>query len=352
MTTKPDNAAEDLTGRILKNKWKVLKRIYPKLGNSGGFFSVCYIVSDGEREAFLKAINFKAFFTLFPGRSIIEILQEQTSAFTYEVEILKKCKNKRLTKVAFVMDEGEEYLTEFTIPNVPYLIFELAEGDVRDRFTFSINIEASWKLASLHQVAVGLQQLHYINIGHQDLKPSNVLLYESGIISKLADLGRSLSTDLKAPHEKLGEFTGDMSYAPPEFLYGYYQPDLNLRIRATDMYLFGSLIVFYFTGTNMTALIGKNIDPSFKWDKWFGPFGDIIDYLKDGFYKSLGEFKSGFGNNNLGNELALIVEYCCFPDPMKRGFPKARSLYGNPYDFQRAISKLAILKKKAEMQLI
>jgi len=154
-------------------------------------------------------------------------------------------------------------------------------------------------LKSLHDVAVGLKQLHGVEIGHQDLKPSNVLLYKKGIISKIGDLRRSLCWDITAPHEDGGNFPGDFAYAPPEFLYRFIEPDFNLRVRATDMYLLGSLVVFYFTGANMTALIAKNMDVNFRWDKWGGSFFEVKDYLIDGFYKALKEFKSSISNADL-----------------------------------------------------
>ena len=94
-----DNAAHALEGLTLKNKWKVIKRLEPKPGATGGFFSVCYIVSDGNSDAFLKAINFKAFFQMFKGRPIMDILSEQTNAFKFERDLLLRCKAKNLSKV-------------------------------------------------------------------------------------------------------------------------------------------------------------------------------------------------------------------------------------------------------------
>ncbi|SDE21377.1 Protein kinase domain-containing protein [Mucilaginibacter pineti] len=350
-TAMIDNAAYALEGKLLKNKWKVKKRIEPKAGGTGGFFSVCYLVSDGDREAFLKAINFKAFFQLFSGRSIIEILSEQTNAFKFEKELLLRCKSKNLTKVSTILDEGEELVAGFTIANVPYLIFELADGDLRSRITFNNDVELAWKLSSLHNVSIGLKQLHGIDIGHQDLKPSNVLLYESGITSKIGDLGRSLCEHIDAPHEGDGNFTGDFSYAPPEFLYRFIEQDWSKKIRATDLYLFGSLVAFYFTGMNMTALIGKNIDRQFRWDKWGGSFDDVKDYLVDAFYKSINEIKAGISNTVLSDEIGKIIEMCCFPYPEKRGHPKSIKQKGNQYDFERITAKLDLLRKKAEMNV-
>ncbi len=347
MNQTQDNAAHALTGRHLNNGWIVTKKIEPKPGSTGGFFSFCYIVNNGEKDAFLKALNFNAFFQLFRGKSIVEIINEQTKAYQFEKELLLKCKNNRLSKVSMIIDEGEEFIEGYTISNVPYLIFEMAEGDVRSHMNFSKDIDLAWKLKSLHDVAVGLKQLHGIEIGHQDLKPSNVLLYDKGIVSKVGDLGRSLCSDIDAPHDNGKDFPGEFTYAPPEYLYRYVEPDWNKRVRATDMYLFGSLVTYYFLGANMTALIGKNLDPQFRWGKWGGSFLDVTDYLVDAFYKALKEFKGSISNQELAADLIEVLEYCCFPYPEKRGHPKAISQIGNQYDFQRVVSKFDLLSKKA-----
>lgn len=360
MKTKNDNAAQSLLGKKLEGGWTVTKKLEPKEGSTGGFFSVCYIVEKEGEEAFMKALNFQAFFQMFQGRPIVEIINEQTNAYKYERDLLMRCKNGRLSKVAMIMDEGEVTLKGYTIPNVPYLIFEMAEGDVRSHMNFSKDVEIAWKLQSLHNVAVGLKQLHNVEIGHQDLKPSNVLLFNEGVVSKIGDLGRSLCSDIKAPHENGGNFPGDFTYAPPEFLYRFIDPEWNFRVRATDFYLFGSLIVFYFLGANMTALIGKNLDSQFLWTKWRGTFKAVHDYLIDAFYRAIKEFKSGITNKELANELATILEYCCFPDPNRRGHPKSiqqsrdregnRKEYANQFDFQRIISKLDVLSRKANFE--
>ncbi|MBL7791195.1 MAG: protein kinase family protein [Saprospiraceae bacterium] len=350
MNQLQDNAANALKGKQLKNGWTVTKKIEPKPGSTGGFFSVCYVVNNGEKEAFLKALNFNAFFQMFKGKSVVDIINEQTKAYQFEKELLLKCKSNRLSKVSLIIDEGEEFIDGFVIPNVPFLIFEMADGDVRSHMNFSKDIDLAWKLKSLHDVAVGLKQLHGIKIGHQDLKPSNVLLYEKGFVSKVGDLGRSLCADIVAPHDNGKDFPGEFTYAPPEYLYPFVAPDWDKRIRATDMYLFGSLVTYYFLGTNMTALIGKNLDRQFRWGVWRGSYLDVKDYLIDAFYKALKEFKGSFSNQELANELAEVLEYCCFPNPEKRGHPKAIAQIGNQYDFHRVVSKFDLLARRATYQ--
>src|SRR5437879_7964713 len=82
---------------------------------------------------------------------------------------------------------------------VQYLIFELADGDIRKQLEFNDKIDMVWKLRTLHNTATGLQQLHSREIAHQDVKPSNVLSFGNQG-SKLGDLGRAAHKNHNAPH--------------------------------------------------------------------------------------------------------------------------------------------------------
>ncbi|NLN58228.1 MAG: protein kinase family protein [Gammaproteobacteria bacterium] len=223
--------------------------------------------------------------------------------------------------------------------------------DVRNKLSFAANLDNAWKLQSLHDIAVGLWQLHSTQITHQDLKPSNVLLYHDSTISKIGDLGRSLCESIHAPHDN-GKFTGDFRYAPPELLYGYYIEDASIRKYATDCYLFGSMVVFYFIGLNMTSLLAKNINKDFKWSKWRGAYKDVTAYVLEAFNSSITEFKSQIENETLRDELGKMVEYLCFPIPEKRGHPRSIYLKGNQYSMERFISRFDYLSKKAKFKLL
>jgi serine/threonine protein kinase len=346
-----DIAAHNLLNKKLKNEWTVVEKLEPKDGSTGGFFSVCYIVESVGQKAFLKALNFNAFFQMFPGQSIVRVLQEQTSAFEFEKELLLKCKNNKLTKVSMIIDEGEEIIGGFAIPNVPYLIFEMAEGDIRSNMKFSENVDIAWKTKSLHDVAVGLDQLHSIEIAHQDLKPSNILLYNSSSISKIGDLGRSLCSTIPAPHDDGFSFTGQINYSPPEFLYGYVQPNWHKRVKSTDMYLFGSLVTYYFLGINMTALISKHLDVRFRWTSFSGTFEEVEDYLVDAYSKCIEEITSELGRKEFAKDLVEIIEYCCYPIPEKRGHRKSILGIGNQFSYRRIVSRLDLIKRKAELKV-
>lgn len=350
-----NNAACNLEGQILNDRWKVIQKATKTESGTGGKFSVRYIVEDTRRggQAFLKALDYKAFFSRDRSADILTVIEQQNAAFLYERSVLLKCNGKKLSKVIQLFDTGQLYLENFQYPTVPYLIFEMADGDIRSKITFSNNLDTAWKLLSLHDVAVGLQELHSIGVSHQDLKPSNVLLYERGLVSKIADLGSSFCSDIKAPHDDpSGRFTGDGDYAPIEFLYRSILPDVDMRRRATDMYLFGNLIAFYFTGFNMTSLILKNLNKQFHWTNWKGHYSTVRDYLLPAFYKALQEFKSSIPNNLAADDLCKMLEQCCFPYPEKRGHPRAHELKGNPHSFERYITKLDVLRMKVELDLI
>lgn len=232
-----DNAAHNLMGCTLKTGWTVIEKITKTAGSTGSFFSVCYKVKKEEQICFLKAFDFARFLQISePGSSIMDVLSDMSTAYKYERDLSEHCKNGHVTKVSFVVDAGEEILPKFSISVVPYLIFDLAKGDVRDYIDFSNNLDLAWKLKSLHDIAVGLQQLHNVNVSHQDLKPSNILVFHKEC--KLGDLGRSICKDMDGPYNKM-QYTGDWNYAPPEMMYNYWNSDWNERVFATDCYLLG-----------------------------------------------------------------------------------------------------------------
>ena len=114
----------------------------------------------------------------------------------------------------------------------------MADGDVRRVLNNSQTVDLAWKLHSLHDIAVAIQQLHNIQVSHQDLKPSNILLFKEE--SKVGDLGRSTCAAIDSQYN-LMPYSGDLSYAPFEILYNQPLSDSQEQFFATDCYLLGSL---------------------------------------------------------------------------------------------------------------
>lgn len=341
------NAADALLGRSLKSGWRVVAKIPKPKGSTGSFFSVCYKVERDGEIAFLKAFDFAKFLQISePGRNVVDVMGDMITAFKYERDLSKLCRDKHVTKVSFVRDSGEETVPGFSVAIVPYLIFDLADGDVRSKLDFSNKLDFAWKLRSLHDIAVGLKQLHNIEVSHQDLKPSNILVFKKEC--KLGDLGRSMCRSMDGPYNHVS-FAGDFTYAPPEIMYGYYEADWHKRVFATDCYLLGSMVVFYFSGISMSALLRKHIPDNFSWERWRGSLDEVAPYILDGFSKALVEFESNITHEYFRHELRWMVERLCFPFPERRGHPRNIDSVGSNYSMERFISKFDLLVRKAEL---
>ncbi len=340
------NAAHSLEGAVINNDWLVKTKIERDVNQSGSNFSVGYIVEKEEKDYFLKAFDLAGFMAISSGNvNIMTVLNEMTNAYLYEKELSEHCQENHVTKVSFVIEDGVEMVNGYTLGTVPYLIFELADGDIRKAVDFSDELSYVWRLKSLHDIAIGLKQLHKINVSHQDLKPSNILVFDS--TSKICDLGRSVCNDINGPYNGLA-FTGDHNYSPPEIWYRFFEPDWKKRSYAIDCYMLGSLVVFYFSGISMSALLTKHIPISFRAENWNGAYNDVIPYLENAFSMALKEFSLNIQGEDIKSELSVLVEHLCNPFPEKRGHPKNISSKENSYGMERFISKLNILKYKAE----
>jgi serine/threonine protein kinase len=227
---------------------------------------------------------------------------------------------------------------------VYYLIFELANGDIRKELSFGGVISDAWKAKVLHQIAVALTQLHNNRIAHQDLKPSNVLSFNNDQSCKLADLGRSSSMNILAPTDALS-FPGDFNYAPPEYLYRHVPPDFHDRRFGSDAYLLGSMISFLFVGVSALTLTLDGVNNTLKPDTWIGEYSDVLPYLITAHTEATNSIKA-YLPIDFQDEISTIYFQLCHPDPYTRGYPEARKQVGRPIGIDRYVSKFNLLTCK------
>jgi serine/threonine protein kinase len=314
----------------------------------GGITSQGYLVesADGVR-AFLKALDYSA---AFPQQELTpRTLQAMMSAYLYERDLLLQCSDRGLSRVVTALASGNVRFADGPPPNVvEYLIFELADGDLARMAELGERFDVAWALRALHHLATGLEQLHRLGIAHQDLKPENVLLFDGA--PKLADLGRATRRGTSGPFDHL-EIPGDWGYAPPELLYGQVDADWDHRRLGCDAYLLGSMAVFFFTGSSMTALWTGELETRHRWLSWSGSFDQVMPYLRPAFDRAVAAFAAQVPRG-LAADLERIVRQLCEPDPRRRGHPRERTvLFGNPFRLDRYVAKFEHLAKRAEAGL-
>lgn len=349
-TMPPDgpirNPAEELLGLVLNGRWKVIEKIVRSPEATGGCFSVGYIIEDPSgHKAFLKALDFSK---AFKDEDLTKRVEEIAAAFNFEKDILKRCKQHRLNHVVFAIDEGTIKLPDYDLP-VPFLIFDKAEGDIRSLKKVEQAFDLAWTLRSLHQITVGVWQLHKIEIAHQDLKPSNVLVFEGDLL-KLADLGKSACKNMVAPHSNEA-IPGAWPYAPLEFLYGDISLDWECRRFGCDLYHLGSMVVFFFCQMKMTEILKTKVHQNHWWTKWPGSYREVLPYVTDAFEKALEEIGLSIPEE-IRPKMITAIRQLCEPDPRKRGHPLNRIGHSNPYSVERYMPLFDHCARRAELGLL
>ncbi|MHB9063331.1 MAG: protein kinase domain-containing protein [Pirellulaceae bacterium] len=336
--------AEQLKGLNLGNGWTVVEVAARRPNATGGHFSKGYIAQHEDgRKGFLKAMDYAK---AFECPNSAEVLQSMTNAYMFEKSVCDKCAH--LSKVARALDSGSVQTDAAnTFTKVEYLIFELAQHDVRAHLDLQDGLDVVFLMKTLHNVATGISQLHRASIAHQDLKPSNVLIYK-GVGSKICDLGRAWDRNQPAPHDALG-VAGDCTYAPPEFMYGAVPNDERTRRFGCDLYHLGNLTVFLFTRVHVNALLIENLHFCHRPIAWGDSYAEVLPFVMASFDEALSTFASHVPDF-LREELCTFVAELCNPDPDRRGQPLNRAT--NRFGLNRYISRFDRLSHLAALELI
>jgi serine/threonine protein kinase len=335
--------AQTLTGRTLPNGWRVGAAASRSKTATGGHFSKGYIAHHADgRRGFLKAMDYYA---AFEQDNPAPVLEAMTNAYLFEKSICEKCSTHHLRRVVHAIESGTIQVDpKLPFSKVEYLIFELADGDIRGHLDTQDDLDLVFAFRTLHHVATGLEQLHRADIAHQDLKPSNVLVFAQESGAKIGDFGRAWSKEFRAPHDHL-RVAGDRNYAPPELLYRSTDADVSKRRYGCDMYHLGSLVVFFFARVHTNALLAKNLAPEHLPFNWGGTYAEILPYVQTAFGKSLAEF-ADHTPHPFRDDLVQIVTYLCQPDPARRGHPSSGADRAQ-FSLDRFITKFDLLAYKA-----
>ena len=344
--------AAHLAGRNVGNGWMAGQRVTRDPGASGGAFSVSYTATNVDgREGFLKALNFAAA-SVGPG-TLADRMNQFTAAYIFERDLLLECRNRKMSRVVRMLEHGEVRVEDAGfLKDVPFLILELADGDIRAFQSTLTSFDAAWTLRVIKHVIEGVEQLHSVQTAHQDLKPSNVLTQKSGTEMKLGDLGRADRLGQHGPCSGL-TIPGAIVYAPPEQQYGSFTGTWEER-RAGDMYLTGSLAAQLFLGHCMSALLQDRIQHEFRATVLNGTFAAALPALKAAHalvMESLDQAAETHIGHSASETLAVVVSQMTHPDPASRGHPKDRRARTTSYSLRRYTGTLNTLMAQAEYRL-
>ncbi len=344
--------AEMLSGSVLAGGWTVVQRVPRPPGSTGGMSSVGYLVErmsvDGRVDrAFLKALDMTV--CLGWAMPTFEALRVVTNLYGFERDLVMRCAGLRLSKVIRSLEAGEAQLDPASMDprwhvfsEVPYIIFEEADGDLRAAVAdVSHSFEAAWSFRALKDVAHGLQQLHGNDVEHLDLKPSNVMSVPGGF--KIGDLGRATHNGDSPLNGHLAP--GDPNHQPPEIRYGWRLPDDRIRRRSIDTYHLGSIAVFTVTGCDMTSLLFRYLDPTFH-PGFPGGYASALPFVRDAFDVVV-ELVGDHIDLKWRSELIQIVRELCDPEPERRGSARRGSGLSR-YSMDRYVSKFNKLALRAE----
>jgi len=340
------NPAERLVGLVVSGRWHVVERLERPPCATGGHFSVGYRVeSESGEEAFLKALDFsEALASPDPART----LEPLTAAYNFERDLLKRCAERNLSRVIRVLADGSVAVGNSPGEIVQYLIFEAARADARAVRTADADFDVAWAMRAMHHAATGLQQLHSAGVAHQDLKPSNVVVFRDRS-SKLADLGCAAVRGSVAPRDDCS-IPGDVGYAPPELLYGQSLTEWNARL-SCDLYLLGNLLGFFVLGVSMAAALQGELHPQHRRGTWAGSYSEVLPYVREAHARLMEKFRN-VAPSFLKDDLVILLQELCEPKVEIRGHPAERLGSRNPFSLARYVSRFDILSRRAEMALL
>jgi serine/threonine protein kinase len=349
--TEPKSAAHQLTGIVLKGRWTVIGFHRAGDNDSGGAFSVGYEVRDeGGNIAFLKALDYAEALADSDVSTAIKVVAD---TYLAERDLLRQCGAQRLSRIVRALDDGQHRLSDKPQDVVSFLIFEWADGgDARDSISVADPADPAPMLRLAHNAAVALEQLHSIKVSHQDVKPSNILVWnsDSGPIGKLGDLGRAHVEGRSAPHDEY-VFAGDRTYAAPEYLYRADERlPLKFRRYASDMHMLGSLICFLLVARSYNALLYGILDGSLHWRAHEGSYDAVLPGLINAHDLVLTRLAEVLPVVCAEKVVKLIGELC-HPDPLLRGDPEAHKLRQNPYQLHRFVSRLDLIQKRTAIAM-
>ncbi|MFL9998923.1 lipopolysaccharide kinase InaA family protein [Paraburkholderia sediminicola] len=284
--------------------------------------------------------GFNVFIELSVVHIVPHIIADRLTATEpqFEKQVLEACNAARMSNVVNMYDADQfEVVTPLGTQTVYFFVLERAARDVRHSLSFGAMRNSEWKLTVLHNTALAIAQLHRRRICHQDVKPGNILDFDSKKF-KLTDFGRAFSRAHDFPQAALIPFLGELCYAPPEYLYNFTPPDSIDQREGADAYLLGSLISMLFCGSGATEMLLNTIpDEISPFDTPTPLFSEALPHL----IAAHGQVRIDLAEqlpSDLSERLTAAFGELTHPDPTVRGNPATRRARGRELGIDRYVS--------------
>lgn len=295
------------------------------------------------------------------GENLLDRLRAAMDSHAFERTVLDYCSATKMDRVVVAIDYGDLMVKFDGVQDALFfLVFELAKYDLRKHYNKSTGFALSWALGAMHQLCVGVDQLHEGKVTHNDLKPANFLVFAEDA-QKIADLGCATSPLFTALHQDRHD-PGDIKYAAPELLYATDVETCRSLCnfesrRAADLYNLGSMAFYLMTGVMLTPQVVSRLAmehrPASQQGGWNGHWQDAMPYWREAFARVLVEAQAELvasqkaAVNAVITEIFIIVRQLCEPDSALRGHPLNRAGANDMYGLQRYVSAFNRLKLQA-----
>ena len=337
-----------LIGIALKDDWEIVS-LNPRTSNAtGAHHSYGYIAKNTRtgHTGFVKALKVERDTRIEDPEERLADLEIRIQRFRYERNLLRKCNEKNIKKVVKLILDDTLVCSDGTA-DIPYFLFELAVSDLRSRCNATDILDSVENLHILHQAFTAIEAMHFNNIVHQDIRPSNVLLFGTQT-TKLGDLGNAHDKTIPRPGDS-SIICGARGHAPVEQLYQKELVDWEERRTSADLYMLGSLIVYVFAGVSLTNLIQSHLLPEHGWLQWSGSYDDVMPFLTDAWDASLEELEVSV-DKRIATEICLLTRSLTHPEPSKRGYPKPKPTVAK-YSLRQYVSRLNVLEQRLKMNI-
>jgi len=329
-----------LIGYVLEDTWKIQAHREEVVSGIIRIPTLTFEARDANgRKALVKVLDLRV---NDAAPDELKDLEMRLKAFNYQRELIARLSQERLRGVVRALHSGSIPVTGAPLGRVFYLIFEWSDDDLRSQVALQERFDVGYALRVLHQAAIALHELHYRQVAHQSLRPANVVFLANHV--KLGEF--SCAIDGRRPRPD-GAPVVDWTCAPPEVLYQMKLESMNSRF-LIDLYQFGSLIAYVFSGTSLSSQLGQHLQPIHHWRRWTGSFADALPYVNHAFGDVLAELTAHLPGE-CREPLLTAVRELCAPDPLRRGHPRNRAGQGPQHSTERYISLFDRLAKRMEL---